>query len=385
MVAKATGILVLVGILTGCAGLKPSPIPQVAKAQLQVRWVKPTVDEKFFKTHRKINRMTPVLADPYVIQGNNLEDLVAVDRVTSRLIWRKHFKGGVEAGAVVFKDRVYVTANDGTVSALNLKTGESLWTFTTSSENVSAPILDTQSGMLYFQSAQNIVFCVDAENGRQVWIYTKLDNNLLSIRGAATPLIHEGNIYVGFSEGTFTALNAKTGQLIWEHNLNRNKRFRDIDAKAVPYRNAIIISGYDDRIYSLERSTGKIQWSHNAGSYSAATLVGEQIYVSTTDSRLLKLNANNGALIWSQAGLNGIATQVSTLKGLVVFGESQGKLKVVDPQNGTLLAAFEPGRGILSKPAVDENTSSILFISGEANLYNMTLNLDVTDPFPYIP
>lgn len=384
MVTKP-GFLILSLFMVGCSSMQPTPPPVAYQAEFQTQWVKPTHQTSVFKEHRKMNRMTPVLAGSYVLQGNNLDELVLIHRKWGTQVWKRTFKGGVEAGAIVFKDRVYVTANDGTVSALELETGKTIWSFATSTENLSVPFLDTQTGLLYFHNAQNIVFCLEAQTGRQVWIYSKPDNSLLTIRGAASPLLANGFVYVGFSEGSFVALNASTGQSVWELNLNRNKRFKDIDAQAVAYKNTVIVSGYDDRIYALNAQTGQTIWTHQAGSYSAVTIHGDELFVSTTDSRILKLKADTGELVWAVQDLKGIATESVVFKDLLLFGESQGYLKALDPKSGKLVAHFEPGRGIFSRPAVDPETSSVLFISGEANLYNLNLKQNVTEPFDYIP
>lgn len=384
MVAK-TGLVSLTLFLSACSYLPFSPVPKVSRAGLETQWAKPTHDEQFTE-HRKINRMTPVLVgEKHILQGNNLEDLVLMNRTIPFVEWKRTFEGGVEAGAVTFKDRIYVTTNDSTVQALDVKTGHTIWSFSTSTENVSAPVLDTSSGLLYFQNAQNIVFCLDAQNGRQVWIYSKPDNSLLTIRGAATPTVHNGVVYVGFSEGSFAALNASNGQVLWENQLNRNKRFKDVDAQAVPYKNMIIVSGYDDRIYALNAQTGQLVWNYPAGSYSAVTIVGSDLYASTTDSKIVRLKADTGEVVWSQGGVKGLATSSVVYKDFLIYGESQGSLNVIDRNNGKKLAHFEPGRGIFSRPLFDQNDMSIYFISGEANLYKMKLKLNPTKPFDYIP
>ena len=382
MVTK-TGLLSLVIFLTACSTL--SPVPSVSRAGLESQWTKPTHDEKFIE-HRKINRMTPVLVgDDYVLQGNNINDLVLINRHIPIVEWKRTFEGGVEAGAVYFKGRIYVTTNDSTVQALDAKNGNTIWSFSTSTENTSAPILDTNSGLLYFQNAQNIVFALDAQNGRQVWIYSKPDNSLLTIRGAATPTLHNGVIYVGFSEGSFAALNASNGQLLWENQLNRNKRFKDVDAQAVPYKDMIIVSGYDDKIYALNAKTGQLIWNYPAGSYSAVAIVGSELYASTTDSRIVKLNADTGEVIWTKSGVKGLGTTPVVFKDFLIYGESQGSLQVIDRNKGQKITHFQPGRGIFSEPLFDEKTMSLYFISGEANLHKMRLVLNPTNPFDYIP
>lgn len=358
---------------------------QKGEPLLRINWVSPTYDQAL-TSHRKMNRMTPVVTDQLVIQGNNLKDLVAFDRKWGRIVWRREFKGGVEAGAVAFKNRLYVAANDGSVEALDLKSGQTIWSFPTSSENVSAPVLDTQTGLLYFQNSQNMVFCLEAESGRQVWIYSRNDATLLTIRGAATPALGaNGNLYVGFSDGTFVALKASSGQLLWDQTLNRNKRFRDIDAQAVVSGDLVIVSGYDDKIYGLDQISGNTVWSYPAGSYVAVTL-GEagSLYVGTTSGTFVKLKADNGEAIWTYSDVKGLPTQAIFWNQYVAFGESQGKLKILNSKTGQLVTSFEPGRGVFSRPFLDVENQDLMFVSGEAYLYNLKFVQKSRQSFSFI-
>ncbi len=386
MVTKTTKFLSLGFLLAfgvACSSVRISSLPKSSVPEFYVNWVKPTYDGSFIE-HRKMNRMTPVVNDSLIIQGNNLEDLVAYNRENGREVWRKQFKGGVEAGALQFKNRLYVTTNDGTVVALDIWNGKQLWSFATSSENISAPVMDVQTGLLYFQNSQNMIFCLDAESGKQVWIFTKNDIALLTIRGAATPALGQGQVYVGFSDGSFVALKASSGQVIWDQGLNRNKKFRDIDAQAVVYKDLVIVSGYEDKVYAIDALRGSIAWSYPVGSSVAATVVNDQVYVGSTSGSILKLKAATGELIWSYSDVKGIPTQAVITDQFVIFGESRGKLKVLNAQNGQYLNAFEPGRGLFSRPYLDTLRSEIYFISGEANLYSLKLLKDMPQSFDYI-
>ena len=55
---------------------------------------------------------------------------------------------------------------------------------------------------------------LDKDSGDQRWVYS-IDPPVLTLRGTATPVIDEGVVYTGFSNGKLTAIDIKNGNLIW--------------------------------------------------------------------------------------------------------------------------------------------------------------------------
>lgn len=316
---------------------------------------------------RKINRMTPVLAGDLVIQGNGLDGIVAYEKESGRLKWRLPLNNGAEPSAALIKDRLFLGASDGNFYSVSASTGQIQWSFPTKAENLSAPLLD--DGVVYFLAGNNVFYALDALTGRQLWLYSRQDTSQFSIRGGSQAALKDGNLFVGFSDGSLVSLNAKSGAVNWETQLNRNKRFRDIDATPVIDGPQIYIAGYDDKLYCVSADKGEILWRVEGGGYSAVTLMGDKLFYPTTHGEVLALKKTNGEKVWSFKVGEGIATQVVAYKGALVFGESQGKLLFLDPASGAVLGGMEPGRGILSTPQVDEKNQRVYFISGEANLF----------------
>lgn len=335
--------------------------------EVKTAWIRRTT-EKENLGFRKINRMTPVLAGSLVIQGNGMDGIVAYDRESGQERWRLPVENGAEPSATLIRDRLFVGASDGNFYSIEASTGQVQWTFGTKTENLAAPILD--EGIVYFLAGNNVFYALDAATGQQLWLYSRQDTSQFAIRGGSQAAIHNGVIYVGFSDGSLVALNAKTGASAWEVQLNRNKRFRDIDATPVVDGNNVYIAGYDDKLYCVSADKGEVLWRVDGGSYSGVTIVGDKILYPTTAGEVWALKKSNGDKLWTyKLEDGGIATQVKTFKGAAVFGESQGSLRFLDLASGSVLGAFYPGRGILSSPQVDEKNSRVYFISGEANLY----------------
>lgn len=345
-------------------------------------WVRSTLSQEN-EGFRKINRSSPILVGNTLVQMNGVDGVSAYTADQGRLLWKKKFQEGIEASGVSFKNRLYLAGQDGTVQSLNVEKGETLWSYNTKSENVAQPLLDQEHGTLYLLAGNNIVHALEAETGKVLWIYSRQDTSSFSIRGGSQPLLKNDILYVGFSEGSFVALHAKSGTVAWEIQLNKNKRFRDIDASAVIDEDKIYVSGFDDKLYCLNLK-GEILWKLEQGGYSPVKIQDQQIYYPTTSGQVLSLEKSSGKILWKYQLNEGMATEVQIYKGLVVFGESRGRLIFLNKSDGQFVSAFEPGRGLMSRPLIDETRSMIYFISGEANLYALKALWEPKPDFTYL-
>lgn len=376
--------LPLVLLFSSCSSLKIGESEKNRVFSVRPVWAQRTTEQENFR-YRKINRMTPILMNGVVLQGNAIDGLSAYSAEDGQLKWRKKIHAGVEPSAYEFKGRLYVAASDGFFYALDSKTGNEIWSVNTKSENLSEPLLDDRNGIIYFVSSANVVYAYEADTGKQVWMHSRQDTSQFSIRGGSRPALKDDHLFVGFSDGSLVALNAKTGSVVWENQLNKNKKFRDIDASPLIDGDRMYVAGYDDRLYCLSTQKGDILWRVEAGGYNPSLILGSRLFYPTSQGELWALNKDTGAKLWSYKLSEGLATQVKPYKGLVVFGESQSNLIFLDPETGKKVAHFEPGRGILASPAIDEKKSRIYFISGEANLYALEAQWSWATLRSYIP
>ncbi len=320
---------------------------------------------------RKINRMKPLLYKDLVIQANGLDGVGAYHYLTGAEKWRLPILNGAEPSATLIKDRLFIGASDGQFYSIQADTGKVVWTFPTKIETLSEPLL--HDGVLYILTGNNSLFALDAATGKQLWLYTRQDTSSLSIRGGSKPAIRNGTLYVGFSDGSIVALLAQNGALKWEKQLSRNKKFRDLDSDPLLEGDFMYVAGYDDRIYCLRAATGETVWTSPYGGYGSILLAGDRLYVASSNNEFLALQKETGQKVWSYPLKDGIATSATLYKGLIVFGESQGALQILDAATGKQISSFSPGRGILSPPTVDERTGMVYFISNEANLYGIRI------------
>jgi len=117
----------------------------------------------------------------------------------------------------------------------------------------------------------------------------------------ASPMAHEGVIYIGNSDGNFYAINASDGSKKWSF-----KTKHAIKSKALATDELVFFES-GNIFYALDQSTGKQLWSFDTGdtqyydqidiyddTRSRAAFYNGAIYVGTSDGFIYGLNKRNG-------------------------------------------------------------------------------------------
>ena len=133
-------------------------------------------------------------------------------------------------------------------------------------------------GLDYAETRYSRLSQIDTGNVKQlglVWSY-----NLESTRGVeATPLVVDGVMYVTASWSVVHAIDARTGQKIWtfDPQVDRSKGFRgccDVVNRGVAlWQGKVYVGAYDGRLIALDAATGQKVWEKNtiegqSGSYT---------------------------------------------------------------------------------------------------------------------
>ncbi len=373
-------LIVAVGIFSGCSMLSKINEKSNRKFVVIPQWVQDTLAKKN-NEFRKINRMSPVIYKNTVVVGNSIDGLVSYDLTTKNVKWRLAVPYGVEASGAAINDRLFVGSNNGRMYSVNLQNGEVVWSFDSKSELVSEPLLN--EGVLYFVSGSQALYALDAASGKQLWIHSRQDTtNSMTIRGGSKPSFANDVLYVGFSDGALVALNAKTGTAQWEITLNRNSKFKDIDASPLIDGDYIFVNSYDDKVYCLSKEKGEIIWNAPYGVSTTPLVAGDSVFVTSSKGELVALSKKDGTLAWVRKTNDGVFSELSLFNDLIVTGETQGKLLFFNKATGETVGSFEPGRGVFSKPSIFQNL--IYFISGEGNVYGLKAQYEFKSSIYYL-
>lgn len=385
------GVLAL-GSSIGCASVSEKlnisrllPSGGAREFQLEPRLTRFTGEQEFFG-YRRMHRATPWLVDNAVVVANAIDGVVKYDAVTGKELWRIQVDGGVEGGVSIADQRVYFGGGDGNVVAVDLQTGKELWRFAGRAEILSAP---TATGdRVYVQTGADVVIALERESGKLAWIYNRQMTANLSIRSTSQPTVHQDRVYAGFADGFVVALRARDGAMQWERKLGKSPRFRDVDATPVIRGQRLFTASFDGSLVALNLESGEVSWQVELGGYTPVRLHDSEskLYFSTHDGRLVEIDESSGKILRELRLKRGMATRpaISPTGNLMAFGESEGRIQLINLETFQNVASYATGEGVVGEPVFDRQRQQLWVLSLGGNLVALKLeHKKVAERFPW--
>lgn len=101
------------------------------------------------------------------------------------------------------------------------------------------------------------VTAANVKNLRLKWVWAMNDGGA----NQPTPIVHDGIIYLSNTSHTMQALDGRTGELIWEHNIGpESTRAYGATRGISIWGDKVYLSGTDARLHALDARTGNIVW-----------------------------------------------------------------------------------------------------------------------------
>jgi outer membrane protein assembly factor BamB len=277
----------------------------------------------------------PALTDELVLVASYNKQLYAFDRATGRQAWDVPFaaEGALVGGVTVEGDRVYVGSSDYRVYALDLKTGEPVWEKPFETENWvwGAPAVDEDH--VYVGSMDHHVYAINRDDGTLAW-----EQDI----GGSVPgnvVLGDGMLFVGGVDKQLHALRAQDGTQLWARPLGHW-----VWGEALVQDGYVYVGSLDGRVHALRISDGAPRWESVAlgGTLRAGpVLLGDQLIVGTDSGNIYRVALDSGhstllfkapAAVLSRPAVVGnrvyIGTTMSEVLALDASGASASQLWV---------------------------------------------------------
>ncbi len=306
---------------------------------------------------------SPVVANGKVFVGSNDGSLYAVDVKTGKGLWSFKTDAAVVSAPVVYEGRVYIGSKDGYLYALDPEKGTLLWKFKTKAKITSSAI--AAINWVYFGSDDTYLYAVDLKTGKRKWRRKLRDYKYGAI--FSTPVYKDGVIYAAGKNTLVYAFVANRAAKRWRFGIGSPAYSSPVVVDDVLY-----IGTFDGKLYAIKTPSKKptAKWKKDLGSwiYASPVVIDKKIYIGTKKGEIFSLNVEDGSVIWKMKLCNSINSTMAVTAGNIGFvGCMDGNLHAVDLDKGKSVWSIAVLGGINSSPAVSQGM--VFFSSKDGNLY----------------
>ncbi len=270
------------------------------------------------------------------------------DNQTGKSIWNGSSVGGYfAAGLTVAEGRVYGGYRHASVGCLDEATGQFQWSYSTNIENLAPDNIIAKNGEVFVisQSPSAGVSALNASTGQLLWQTPYIFDTFGNITDSKTWWVNgyplggdpfDGSIVYGLggneSAANIFKLDTDIGNVLWQSNLTV---FAGIPSVLANYQGQVIVES-GNQILSLNDTSGDSLWNIDVGAaiYSPVAYQGVLLF-GASDSNFYGLDLQSGIIsATAQVDNQNLFSLVNSDNALTVFPVQ------VDPQNQRIYWSF---------------------------------------------
>ncbi len=287
-------------------------------------------------------------------------NVLALDPETGKERWKTQLDMPLSAGPAANEGSIVVASRDGYIIVLDAATGVEQWRTYIAGETLAQPLIKDES--IVVQTIDNRLRALSRFDGRQRWAIEQTPP-VLTVRGAASPLLVGSLVIAGFDNGRLLAADISTGDIEWESMLamptgrSDLDRLSDINGAIAVVGQDVYAAGYQGRVAALASESGQILWSREISSHVGVAADWNSVYTTRDDGEVIALSRHDGSESWrSDDLLRRDPTLPVPFYTTAVVGDFEGYLHFFSNYNGDTVARVRFGKSaITSSPMVFAN------------------------------
>lgn len=262
--------------------------------------------------------------------------VAALDARTGGDIWRTSVGAPLAAGAGT--DGRYAAVVTQNNELVVLDSGRELWRQKLAALSFTAPLV--AGARVFTLSADRSISAFDAETGRRLWSQTRPGEPLV-LRQAGVMLAVGDTLVVGVA-GRLVGMNPENGSSRWEAPLavsrgtNDVERLVDLVAHVSREGNMVCARAFQAAVGCVNASTGAIAWTKPASGSEGLHGDDRFVYGSESDGKVIAWRRADGDRAWVSERLKfrGLTAPLSIGRS-VAIGDSTGLLHLVSREDGS--------------------------------------------------
>lgn len=364
--------IVLIAMLSGCSALsffdssagKPQPAPLQA--------VSGVVSAK----QAWASRIGPVtfaldvhVSGATVFVAGSDGSVAAIDARTGGDLWRTTVGGPIAAGI----------GSDGTLAAVvtqsnevvALQGGREIWRQRLSAQAYTSPFV--AGGRVFVLAADRSINAFDGQTGRKLWTQQR-PNEPLVLRQSGVMLAVGDTLVVGLA-GRLAGLNPSNGSIRWEapiaspRGINDVERLVDLVGRVGRDGDIVCARAFQASVGCVNTARGNLLWSKPANGSQGIHGDERLLYGTESDGLVIAWRRSDGERAWTIENLRYRHLTAPLVVGRsVAIGDSSGTVHLLSREDGSALNRLSTdGSAIAAAPALAGNT--LVAVTRNGNVY----------------
>lgn len=295
----------------------------------------------------------PIIVNKRVFVGDTSGLFRAIDLETGELVWSHEAEEKFEGAAVAANGgrTIIAGSGDGFIYGWNAEDGGLLWKTETTGEVLAGANLwrdpDSEEERILIGGYDHFLYCLNAADGEVLW---KVESNNY-INGATA--IAGDKAYFGGCDGIMYVVDIREGELLKEVEIGAY-----VANSVVIDDGLVFLAHYGNRVESRTLEDGEQLWQYGPREFpffSSPALTADSVVVGGRDNRLHRAKRADGEGVWQFRARRSIdSSPVITADGVIYVGSDDGYLYAVSYETGEEIWSHEIGSDIKSSPAVVE-------------------------------
>ncbi len=285
-------------------------------------------------------RLRPAVSGENVYMADYNGQLWALELESGDKLWSQMFDQAITSGVVVAENDLYIATQDGFLHSISKADGEVQWSQSLSSESIAPVVVDNKQ--VYIRTIDGHLTAFERTSGQQNWTY-EAALPVLTVHGTGSPVLLQSLVITGFANGKLLALDKELGIPRWHKRLaipqGRSELERLIDLDGTPIIDAGIVyaTAYHGKLAAIAYD-GKTLWGTELSSYLGPELGLGNIYITRDDDYVQAYDQLNGASVWSQSALQGrFLNQPVKHDSYIVVADYEGYVHVLAQVDGDIV------------------------------------------------
>lgn len=336
--------------LSACSSDKPKPTPLVAlaapKLAAQIAWQAKLDGVRFALA-------MPVRDEAVVVAGND-GSVSALDLRSGSVQWSGQAGGKLSAG--VGSDGRFAAVVTVDNELVVLDRGAKLWSTGLASATTTAPFVGGER--VFVMGVDRVVHAFDALDGRRLWSYQR-SGEALTLAQSGVITAYKDTLLVG-QGANLVGLDPTRGTVRWEtaitspRGTNEVERLNDLVGPLLRLGDMVCARAFQTAVGCVTATNAALKWSRLAGGLQA--LGGDADVVAGADAsdRITAWRSASGEIAWTNETLlyRSLSAPVAVGRA-IVFGDLEGQLHFLDKSDGQpMLRLSTDGSPIAAPPLV---------------------------------